>query len=94
MKIKYLKKFRKEALKYIYLKKVINTKDNNKIDYYIVRYFQIKEIENICTCDKYSSFEEALQEYNRLKREFILDQIPYKYRNRKPSKLKIYEFKI
>lgn len=93
MKIKYLKKFRKEASKYIYLKKVIDTKDN-KIDYYVVRYFQIREIENVCTCDKYFSFEEALQEYNRLKREFILDQIPYKYRNRKPSKLKIYEFKI
>lgn len=44
MKIKFLKKFRKEASKYIYLKKVINTKDNNKIDYYVVRYFQIKEI--------------------------------------------------
>jgi hypothetical protein len=93
MKIKFLKKFRKEASKYIYLKKVIDTKDN-KINYYVVRYFQIKEIENVCTCDKYSSFEEALQEYNKLKREFILDQIPYKYRNRKPSKLKIYEFKI
>ena len=93
MKIKYLKKFRKEASKYIYLKKVIDTKDN-KIDYYVVRYFQIREIENVCTCDKYSSFEEALQEYNILKREFILDQIPHKYRNRKPSKLKIYEFKI